>query len=223
MDNNIIYLVLKKQCVCIAAITVIVPLLLLSSTEFRGYNNNLSLVKYAVAEQGSTNNNNIYNTMSNISNQSSSSSPPATAIATTTTNATSRNNTAPFVVDIISLAKQNNNFREEIKTANHTQVVLMSLKPGEDIGLEVHKKIDQLLIFVQGTGEANINDQKIPIKEGTLAFVPAGTPHNFVNTGNTDLKLFTTYSPPNHYAGILQKIKAETAGYVPPGAIEIED
>ncbi len=223
MDNNIIYLVLKKQCVCIAAITVIVPLLLLSSTEFRGYNNNLSLVKYAVAEQGSTNNNNIYNTMSNISNQSSSSSPPATAIATTTTNATSRNNTAPFVVDIISLAKQNNNFREEIKTANHTQVVLMSLKPGEDIGLEVHKKIDQLLIFVQGTGEGNINGEKIPIKEGTLAFVPAGTPHNFVNTGNTDLKLFTTYSPPNHYAGTLQKTKAETAGYVPPGAIEVED
>jgi len=160
--------------------------------------------------------------MSNIQNQSSS---PATATAIkTTTNATSSsNNTSQFVVDIISLAKQNNNFREEIKTAQHTQVVLMSLKPGEDIGLEVHKKIDQLLIFVQGTGEANINDQKISIKEGTLAFVPAGTPHNFVNTGNTDLKLFTTYSPPNHYAGILQKTKAETAGYVPLGAIEVED
>ena len=99
----------------------------------------------------------------------------------------------------------------------------MSLKPGEDIGLEVHKKIDQLLMFVQGTGEGNINGQKIPIKEGSFAFVPAGTPHNFVNTGNTDLKLFTTYSPPNHYAGTLQKTKAETAGYVPPGAIEVED
>jgi mannose-6-phosphate isomerase-like protein (cupin superfamily) len=158
--------------------------------------------------------------MQNIQNQSSS---PATATAIKTTTTTASNNTAPFVVDIISLAKQNNNFREEIKTVQHTQVVLMSLKPGEVIGLEVHKKIDQLLIFVQGTGEANINDQKISIKEGTLAFVPAGTPHNFVNTGNTDLKLFTTYSPPNHYAKILQKTKAETAGYVPPGAIEIED
>ena len=98
----------------------------------------------------------------------------------------------------------------------------MSLKPGEDIGLEVHKKIDQLLIFVQGTGEANIGGQKFPIKEGTLAFVPAGTPHNFVNTGKTDLKLFTTYSPPNHAAGVLQKTKAEAAGYVPKGAIEQE-
>lgn len=219
MDNIIIYPELRKQYFVIAAIIVIVPLFLFSSIGFSGYNNNLSLVKNAVAQPDSTNNNNdVYNTQSNISNQSSS---PSTA--TTTTNATSRNDTAPFVVDIISLAKQNNNFREEIKTAGHTQVVLMSLKPGEDIGLEVHKKIDQLLMFVQGTGEGNINGQKIPIKEGSFAFVPAGTPHNFVNTGNTDLKLFTTYSPPNHYAGTLQKIKAETAGYVPPGAIEIED
>lgn len=223
MDNIIIYPELRKQYFVIAAIIVIVPLFLFSSIGFSGYNNNLSLVKNAVAQPDSTNNNNdVYNTQSNISNQSSSPS-TATTTATTTTNATSRNDTAPFVVDIISLAKQNNNFREEIKTAGHTQVVLMSLKPGEDIGLEVHKKIDQLLMFVQGTGEGNVNGQKIPIKEGSFAFVPAGTPHNFVNTGNTDLKLFTTYSPPNHYAGTLQNTKAETAGYVPPGAIEIED
>ncbi|MGC2599359.1 MAG: cupin domain-containing protein [Nitrososphaeraceae archaeon] len=194
MDIGIIHPTLKKRCVSIAAIAIIVPLLLLSSIEFNGHiNNNLSLVKYALAQQGnSSSNSNVSNTI------------------------------APFVKDIISLAKQNNNFRQEIKTANHTQVVLMSLKPGEDIGLEVHKKIDQLLIFVQGTGEANIGGQKFPIKEGTLAFVPAGTPHNFVNTGKTDLKLFTTYSPPNHAAGVLQKTKAETAGYVPKGAIEQE-
>ena len=186
----------KKRSVSIAAIAIIVPLLILSSIEFNGHNNtNLSLVKYAQAQQG--------NSSSSNSNVSS-------------------NTIAPFVQDIISLAKQNNNFRQEIKTANHTQVVLMSLKPGEDIGLEVHKKIDQLLIFVQGTGEANIGGQKFPIKEGTLAFVPAGTPHNFVNTGKTDLKLFTTYSPPNHAAGVLQKTKAEAAGYVPKGAIEQE-
>ena len=93
----------------------------------------------------------------------------------------------------------------------------MSLKPGEDIGLEIHKNIDQILVFVQGNGEANINGQNSTIKEGTLAFVPAGTPHNFINTGNTDLKLYTTYSPPNHYAGTVQKTKAETKGYVPLG------
>jgi mannose-6-phosphate isomerase-like protein (cupin superfamily) len=193
-----IHPIIKKRCVYIAAIAIIVPLLLLSSIEFNGHNNtNLSLVKYALAQQG---------------NNSSTGS----------NNSVSSNTIAPFVQDIISLAKQNTNFRQEIKTANHTQVVLMSLKPGEDIGLEVHNKIDQLLIFVQGTGEANIGGQKFPIREGTLAFVPAGTPHNFVNTGKTDLKLFTTYSPPNHAAGVLQKTKAETAGYVPKGAIEQE-
>ena len=197
MDIGIIYPTSKKRSVSIAAIAIIVPLLLLSSIEFNGHNNtNLSLVKYAQAQQG----NSSSGSNSNVSS----------------------NTIAPFVKDIISLAKQNNNFRQEIKTANHTQVVLMSLKPGEDIGLEVHKKIDQLLIFVQGTGEANIGGQKFPIKEGTLAFVPAGTPHNFVNTGKTDLKLFTTYSPPNHAAGVLQKTKAEAAGYVPNGAIEQE-
>jgi mannose-6-phosphate isomerase-like protein (cupin superfamily) len=133
---------------------------------------------------------------------------------------TNRGNSTPFVGDIISLAKNNTDFRQEIKTANHTQVVLMSLKPGEDIGLEIHKNIDQILVFVQGNGEANINGQNSTIKEGTLAFVPAGTPHNFINTGNTDLKLYTTYSPPNHYAGTVQKTKAETKGYVPLGAEE---
>jgi mannose-6-phosphate isomerase-like protein (cupin superfamily) len=96
----------------------------------------------------------------------------------------------------------------------------MSLKPGEDIGLEVHKTIDQILVFVQGNGVANINGQNSTIKEGTLAFVPAGTPHNFINTGDTDLKLYTTYSPPNHYAGTVQTTKAETEGYVPLGAEE---
>ena len=96
----------------------------------------------------------------------------------------------------------------------------MSLKPGEDIGLEIHKNIDQILVFVQDNGEANINGQNSTLKEGTLAFVPAGTPHNFINTGNTDLKLYTTYSPPNHYAGTVQKTKAETKGYVPLGAEE---
>jgi mannose-6-phosphate isomerase-like protein (cupin superfamily) len=133
----------------------------------------------------------------------------------TTTNST-------LIVDIMSLAKQNTCYRAEFKTANHTQVVLMSLKPGEEIGLEIHRKIDQLLVFVQGSGMANISGQSYPVKAGDLVFVPAGTVHNFVNTGNTDLKLFTMYSPPNHLPGTLQKTKADEKGYVPQGAIEEE-
>jgi mannose-6-phosphate isomerase-like protein (cupin superfamily) len=222
MDKNIVSPALKKQYICMAAITVIVPLLLLSSIEFSDYNNDLSLLKYALAQKDGSNNDNVGNTMSNISDQPSS---LANATATATiTNATPRDNTTPFVVDIISLAKQNNNFRQEINTANLTQVVLMSLKPGEDIGMEIHKYIDQILVFVQGNGEANINGQKSPIKEGDLAFIPAGTPHDFTNTGSTDLKLYTTYSPPNHYPGTLQKTKADTKGYEPMGEeIEIEN
>jgi len=95
-------------------------------------------------------------TMSNMSNLAT----PATKTATTTTNVTSHY--PPFVADILSLAKQNDDLKE-INTADHTQVVMMSLKPGEDIGLEVHKKIDQILIFVQGTGEAIIGGQMMTL------------------------------------------------------------
>ena len=119
---------------------MIVPLLLLSAMEFNGNNNNLGLIK----KEGNSSNSNVSNTMSNQSSAATTAATPAT-----TTNVTSHNNIAPFVTDIISLAKQNTIFRQEIKTANHSQEVLMVLKPGEDIGLEVHKKIDQLLIFVQ--------------------------------------------------------------------------
>lgn len=129
-------------------------------------------------------------------------------------------NNSTLIVDIMSLARENTCYREEIKTTNHTQVVLMSLKPGEEIGLEIHSAIDQLLVFVQGSGTANISGQSFPIKEGDLAYVPAGTAHNFVNTGDTDLKLFTTYSPRNHLPGTLQETKADEAGYVPAGAEE---
>jgi mannose-6-phosphate isomerase-like protein (cupin superfamily) len=126
-----------------------------------------------------------------------------------------------LIVDIQSLAQDNHCYRDEFKTTDHTQVVLMSLKPGEEIGSEIHLPIDQLLYFVQGSGMANISGQTFPIKAGDLAYVPAGTVHNFVNTGNTDLKLFTTYSPWNHLPGVLQKTKADEAGYVPYGA-EVE-
>lgn len=174
-----------------------------------GYGNNWLTINHALAQQNGTN--------------ATISSSAATGDSIAKTGDTSSHNSSePFVADIVTLAKQNTNFREEIKTANHTQVVLMSLKPGEDIGMEVHKHIDQILVFVQGNGEAIINGQKYPIKEGTLAFVPADTPHNFINTGNTDMKLYTTYSPPNHYAGVLQKDKSDTKDYVPLGSIEVE-
>jgi len=115
-----------------------------------------------------------------------------------------------FNQDIISLAKQNSFFRKEVITGPHSQVVLMSLLPGEDIGEEVHK-VDQILIFVQGTGQAIINVKTSEVSAGHLAFVPAGTKHNFKNTGSSDLKLYTIYAPAQHKPGTIEKIKPKNA------------
>ncbi len=209
IGNNL----LKKQSIHIGLAIAIASIFLAYYIGYDNHNGSLS-INYALAQQTTISNQTI---SAGNTNQTSGTN------TTTSSNATSPINLSKTpVVDIVSLAKQNTFFRKEIMTADHTQVVLMSLKPGEDIGLEVHKKIDQILVFVQGSGEANITGKKIPIKEGDLAFVPAGTVHDFVNTGKTDLKLFTTYSPPNHQAGVIQKTKAEASGYVPKGAIEEE-
>ncbi|KKR88836.1 MAG: Cupin 2 conserved barrel domain protein [Candidatus Wolfebacteria bacterium GW2011_GWA2_42_10] len=114
-----------------------------------------------------------------------------------------------FHKNIIELAKQNENFRQVVSTGKHSQIVLMSLLPREDIGEEVHDAVDQILVFVQGNGEAVIESQPSPVKEGDLVFVNAGVKHNFRNTGSTPLKIYTVYSPVNHPADRIQKTKAE--------------
>lgn len=113
-----------------------------------------------------------------------------------------------FNKNIFELAIQNNFFRKEIVTGPHSQVVLMSIAPGEDIGEEIHK-VDQILIFVKGNGQAVINGVASEIHINHLVFVPAGTKHNFINTGKEDLKLFTIYAPAQHKPGTLEKIKTE--------------
>ncbi len=113
-----------------------------------------------------------------------------------------------FSEDIFSIAKKNDYFRKELATGEHTQIVVMSIKPGEDIGEEVHT-VDQTLIFVEGKGEAVLNGAKSAVGIGTLTFVPAGTKHNFINTGSSNLKLFTIYAPPQHKPGVVHKTKAE--------------
>ncbi len=114
-----------------------------------------------------------------------------------------------FHKNIIELAKQNENFRQVVNTGKHSQVVLMSLLPGEDIGEEIHETVDQVLVFAEGSGEAVIEDIASPLKEGDLVFVDAGIKHNFKNTGATALKLYTIYSPAHHPADRVQKTKAE--------------
>lgn len=111
-----------------------------------------------------------------------------------------------FNQNIVELCKINTFFRKEVITGPHSQVVLMSIKPGQDIGQEIHK-VDQTLVFVQGTGEAIINGQKSAIAANHLVFVPAGTQHNFINTGKNDLKLYTIYAPAQHKPGTVEQEK----------------
>lgn len=110
-----------------------------------------------------------------------------------------------FNQNIYDLTKQNNYFRKEIVTGHHSQVVLMSVPVNGEIGLETHT-VDQTLVFVQGTGKAIINNVTSEIKPGHLVFVPAGNSHNFINTGNEPLKLFTVYAPAEHKPGTVEKV-----------------
>ena len=113
-----------------------------------------------------------------------------------------------FDGDIIKLAKENTYFRQEVITGAHSQVVLMSIPPGGEIGEEIHE-VDQTLVFVQGGGKAILDGETTRIEESTLVFVPAGTKHNFINVGSDDLKLYTVYAPPEHKPGTVHKTKEE--------------
>lgn len=113
-----------------------------------------------------------------------------------------------YITNIEQETISNQDYRRVLYTAKNSQLVLMNIKPGEEIGEEVHT-LDQFLRFEQGTGKAILNDIKSEVKDGTAVVVPAGVKHNFINTGETDLKLYTIYSPPNHKDGVIQKTKAD--------------
>lgn len=121
----------------------------------------------------------------------------------------------PFVVDIEEVTKQNDTFRTALWTGNHLQVTLMSLKVGEDIGLEIHPEVDQFLRVEQGQGivrmgrsRNNLNYVR-RIHDDSAIMVPAGTWHNVINTGNEPLKLYSIYAPPQHSRGTVHATKAE--------------
>jgi mannose-6-phosphate isomerase-like protein (cupin superfamily) len=114
-----------------------------------------------------------------------------------------------FSEDIVKAAKANKNFRKVLATGTHSQVVVMSIPPGGEIGEEVHNDVDQVLVCVQGEGQVVLSGKKSAFGVDRLVHVPAGTRHNFVNTGKTDLRLFTVYAPPEHAPGTVHKTKAE--------------
>ena len=114
-----------------------------------------------------------------------------------------------FHDDIVNLAQRNEDFRREVITGEHSQVVLMNLAAGEEIGEEVHLGVDQTLVFVAGEGHAILDGVTSPVTVNSLYFVPAGVRHNFVNTGSRPVKLYTIYAPPEHAPGTVFKTKAE--------------
>ena len=112
-------------------------------------------------------------------------------------------------IDIVQAARTNEAFRREVLTGEHEQVVVMTIPPGGEIGEEVHSDTDQVLMFVDGRGEARLAGQTSQIGANDLVFVRAGTRHNFVNTGDEPLRLITVYAPPEHPAGTVHLTKEE--------------
>lgn len=110
-------------------------------------------------------------------------------------------------------ALANNQFRKVLFTNKHSQVVLMSVPPGEDIGREVHELVDQVLVFVKGKGRAELGSETHDINPGDMFAVPAGIEHDFINTGTEDMKLFTVYSPPEHPDGVVHATKADALAH----------
>ena len=113
-----------------------------------------------------------------------------------------------FVKNIEEIAVANTDFRQVLYTAQYSQLVIMALKPGEEIGMEVHK-LDQFFRVEEGTGEAVLDGVHTPITAGFAVLVPAGTKHNIVNMGSVPLKLYTLYSPPNHRDGVVHHTRAD--------------
>jgi mannose-6-phosphate isomerase-like protein (cupin superfamily) len=113
-----------------------------------------------------------------------------------------------FVQDIESLAMKSNDFRRVLYTAKHCQLVVMALRPNEEIGAEVHT-LDQFFRVEEGTGEAILDGIQTAIQAGFAVIVPAGAKHNIVNTGRVPLKLYTLYAPPNHRDGVVHHTRAD--------------
>ena len=114
-----------------------------------------------------------------------------------------------FVDDIDRLTVENKDFRRVLYTGKHLQLVLMALRPGEEIGEEVHDDHDQFFRIEKGEGEVWIDGQRTKIKADDAIIVPAGARHNVINTGDKKLKLYTVYGPPDHKDGIGRATKAE--------------
>lgn len=115
-----------------------------------------------------------------------------------------------YHTDIEKKTVENEYFREVLFTGPHSQLVVMALQPGEEIGQETHPGTDQFIRVEVGTGKAILDGQEYPLSDGSAIVIPAGAEHNIINTSSTEpLKLYTVYTPPEHPEGTVHKTKAE--------------
>lgn len=114
-----------------------------------------------------------------------------------------------FIADIEDLTEENTDFRRVLYTGKKMQLVLMALKPGEEIGEEVHDDRDQFFRIEEGEGEVVIDGTRTPVEEDHAIIVPAGARHNLINTSDEPLLLYTLYSAPEHRDGLVQKTKKD--------------
>ena len=119
-----------------------------------------------------------------------------------------------YHTDIENKSLENNYFREVLFTGPHSQLVVMALKPGEEIGLETHGDVDQFIRVEAGQGKAVLDGKEYELADGSAVVIPAGTEHNVLNTSKTEpLKLYTIYTPPEHPDGTVHKTKADADAY----------
>jgi len=116
-----------------------------------------------------------------------------------------------FSTNIEDATKGNENFRKVLYTGKFSQLVVMSLKPGEEIGAEVHETHDQFFRFEKGKAKVVIDDNEYQVEDDFAVIVPAGANHNVINTGGEDLKLYTIYSPAEHREGVIHATKEAVA------------
>ncbi|EKE06876.1 MAG: cupin region [uncultured bacterium] len=113
-----------------------------------------------------------------------------------------------YIVNIEKETLENTDYRRVLYTAKNSQLVLMNLQPGGEIGMEVHH-LDQFIRIEQGTGKAILDGVEHDLQADFAVVVPAGAKHNIINTGDTEMKLYTVYSPPEHKDGLVEHTKAE--------------
>ena len=115
-----------------------------------------------------------------------------------------------YITNIEDTTLENDNFRKVLYTTKLSQLVVMSLLPGEEIGMEVHGDIDQFIRFEAGEGKVILDGEETAVKAEDAVVIPAGTEHNVVNTSETEkLKLYTIYTPPEHKDGAVHQTKAD--------------